>query len=694
MKRMFAVAGRLALSLAAAICAAQGAFAANQNSSWQTAGGGDMATSSNWSLGETTYWADTQSSGNWVCATFLPIPPYDPLTFTASSDLSFAELYFHAGSAYHYQEYVLDPGADRTIYLNGTGDAAVWLGVNSGKGALVRFKSGTYKLREGATGGNTSFRQTTTGGGVTSVVESASARLEFDKVNFSGYLGNLLCVTNGGYMRGALTIGGAGATLRDGGILVSGRDPTTGESSIFDENNGNALAFDVDSNGGEVTLLVNDGGVVTNFYGRWGNRGSNAKMIIDGGYYYGSTSGSLTLGNARTTVKDSDVVTGWPTNNSVTVRNGGVFTMPDGKVITVGAQGSGHSVTVESGAEMNVETIYLGTNADTYQDDKNCSNRLVVASGAHLNLYTSLACKRTSFGHEIDIGGEGTRVDIRKDALGNAGGGITLYASNTVVRIHDGAVVTNLEKSAGTRIDGENVLLEVLSGAELYVANGMQQGFSAAVSNIFVRVEDGGRIVTETKTAYQVGNTNQGSDADWNTTLWVGTDGVLDTYYLKCFGYGNSFVISNGTVNVGFEFRTTYNNNEETGGRTRMTFAGTKPRFVVNGQYCNFYRNPTIRFEIPAGGYTTIPFEQTVANNYGIAPVPSGVAMEFDVEAYRKSGGGTVTLMKSVSPLMDAATLESLQSSVPEKCSLVLAENNTELRLTVKPESGLTIIFR
>lgn len=381
------------ITLAAmAICAAGAARAANQFSNWQTAGGGDMATSGNWSLGETTYWADTQSANNWVWATFLPISPYDPLTFTASSDLSFAGLYFHANSAYHYQEYVLDPGADKTIYLNGTGDAAIWLGVNSGKSALVRFKSGTYALRDGATGSNKSFRHTTTSGGVTGVVENASTRLEFGAVNFNGYLGNTLCVTNGGYLSGTLNMAGSGANLRDGVFLVSGKDPATGTPSIFDEKDGNALVFDSDNAGGTVTMLVNDGGVVTNFYGRWGNRGSNAKMVVDGGYYYGSTSGALTLGATRT--GSAGAYTGWPTNNSVTVRNGGVFTMPDGRIIIIGGQGSGHCVTVEDGAEMNVETIYLGTNADAVQDDKNCSNRLVVASGAYLNLYTSLVCKK------------------------------------------------------------------------------------------------------------------------------------------------------------------------------------------------------------------------------------------------------------------------------------------------------------
>lgn len=680
------------LSLAASCLLAHGAYAANQNSNWQTAGGGDMATLGNWSLGSDTYWSDTQGAGNYVWATFLPISPYDPLTFTASSDLTFAGLYFHANSAYHYQEYILDPGANRTIYLNGTDDAAIWMGVTSGKSALVRFKSGTYKLRDGATGKKKSFRHETTSGGVTGIVENASTRLEFGAVSFNGYLGNMLCLTNGGYMCGTLNMSGSGANLRDGVFLVSGKDPVTGTPSIFDGKDGSALIFDNDNAGGTATMLVNDGGVVTNFYGRWGNRGSNAKMIIDGGHYYGSSAGSLTLGNTRT--GSAGAYTGWPTNNSVTVRNGGVFTMPDGKVIYIGGQGSGHCVAVEDGAEMNVETIYLGTSSDSYQDDKNCSNRLVVASGAHLNLYTSLVCKKYSFGHEIDIGGAGTRVDIRRDARGNAGGGISLYASNTVVRIHDSAVVTNLEMSAATRIDGENTLFEVVSGAELYAANGMHQGYISAVSNIFVRVEDGGRIVCPSH-AYVIGNTSQGSGADWNTTLYIGDNGRLDTYYLKIYGYGNALFVSNGTVNVDYEFRTTYSNTEDDGGRTRLTFAGSSPRFVINGKYCDFQRDATIRFEIPSGGYTTVPVEQTGAES-NVRMSIKDCAIEVAAEEYAKSGGGTLTLMKSNQSIsISDAQLTAFQNGLPEGCALSLSADSKELQLRVKSAGkGLSIFVR
>ena len=678
------------LSLAAAMLfIAPGAWAANQNSNWQAAGSGDMATPSNWSLGDATYWADTQGEGNYVTPTFAPISPYTPLTFTASSDLTFSGFWFHQGASYSYQEYILDPGADRTISFNGTADASIWLGVNSGKRALVRFKSGTYKIRDGATGKNSSFRHTTTSGGVTSVVESASTRIEFGAINFNGYLGNMLCVTNGGYLRGTLSMGGSGANLRDGVFLVSGRDPATGTPSIFDENNGNSLIFDNDNGGGSVTMLVNDGGVVTNFYGRWGNRGSNAKMIIDaGGSYYGSNSGGLTLGCNRT--GSAGAYTGWPTNNSVTVRNGGFFTMP--KTLVIGSEGHDNWVSVESGGEMNVNQIYLG-NTGSYQDEQNYGNRLYVSSGAYLNIYTSLQSLGYSFGNEIDIGGAGTRVDIRRDERGTAGGGIILNASNTVMRIHDGAVVTNYEMSAGTRLR-HNTRLEVLSGSELYLANGMLQGHSVAGSNSFVLVE-GGRIIIPGAKTYELGNLNMTLERDWNNILWIGDGGYLSTYRLRLFGYGNEVVVSNGTLEVGSEFRTTYSNTEESGGRCRVTFAGSRPRFLMQGQYLNFQREGIIRFEIPRGGYETIPFEQTGADSDHHLSIAGNCTAEFDVEEYAKGGGGTLTLMKSnLAITISDDQLNKLREGLPERSTLFLSDDGTELRLKVKPQTGLVLFVR
>ncbi len=677
------------LVLATACLCAHGVWA-DQKSNWLTAGGGDLATYSNWSLGESTYWSDSQGSGSYVSACFAPISPYTPLTFTASSDVTFANFWFQSESTYPYQEYVLDIGKDRTLYFNGTADGGIWIGVNNGKKCVVRFKSGNYKIRDGATG-QYRFRHTTQGGACTSIVESASTRIELGQVDFSGYFGSMLCVTNGGYISGKLMSGGSGANIRNGVILISGRD-ADGTPSIYDGKDNYSYVFDNDNAGGGFTMLVNDGGVVTNFCAAWGNRGSNAKMVIDGSYYYGSSNNNLNLGANRT--GSSGAYTGWPTNNSVTVKNGGYFTMPKGRQIAIGGQGNNNWVSVESGSEMNVDHIFLGDSGNSNQtDDHNYGNRLSVSGGAYLNIYGSLQAKSWSFGHEIDIGGAGTRVDIRRDPRGEAGGGIYLAASNTVMRIHDGAVVTNYELSAGTRLLN-NVRLEVLSGAELCVENGVGQGYDSATSNSFVLVE-GGRILVPSGKTYQVGTTSMTSERDWNNTLWVGDGGTLETYRLRVFGYGNALVISNGTVDVGFEFRTTYQNTEESGGRTRMTFAGSHPRFLMRGKYLNFQREGIIRFEIPRGGYTTVPFEQTGAESGYWMSIAGDCAMEFDVHRYARGGGGTLTLMKSnLTIVISDSQMEKLRKGLPEGSTLFLTDDKTELRLNVRSTASMTVVVR
>ena len=683
-------------SIAAAIAAfaAVAVHAANQSSNWLVPGGGDLGTASNWALGDATYWADTQGANNYISPYFNPISGSDaPMTFTASSNLTFAIFSFQSNSSHPYQEYILDPGADRTFFFNGTGDASIWLGVNSGKRGFIRFKSGTYTRREGATGSKY-FRLTSSSGGITGVVESASTRIEGFTVNFAGYLGNMLSVTNGGYIKGQLMAGGSGANLHDGMILVSGTDPVTGEPSTFDGDNENSLVFDNDNKGGEMTMLVQDGGVVTNFSCRWGNRGANAKMIIDaGGSYYGSgsTDRNLLLGHDRT--KSNGIYTGWPANNSVTVRNGGFFTMPAGRSLVIGEQGHDNWVSVESGGEMNVNNIFLGHNNDNYQDDRNCSNRLYVSSGAYLNIYTGLQCLKSSFGNEIDIGGTGTRVDIRRDARGTAGTGIILYGSNTVMRIHDGAVVTNYEMSASTRLY-RNARMEVLSGAELCAINGIIQGQSEASSNSFVLVE-GGRIIIPGQQSYMLGNQNMTSERDWHNTLWIGDGGYLSTYRLRLFGYGNELVVSNGTVEVGNEFRTTYENKEASGGRCRVTFAGSRPRFLMSGLYLNFQREGILRFEIPRGGYETIPFEQTGAVSNSRLSIAGNCTAEFDVEEYAKGGGGTLTLMKSNQPIsVSDEQMALLRRDLPEGARLFLSDDQTELRIHVAGKDATILIIR
>ena len=665
------------------------AYSKNVDSTWQTSAGGDLATSQNWSLGDMTYWADTQSKDNYVSATFMPISPYDPLVFTASSDLTFANFKLQQNSSYNSQEYIFDIGKDRTIYFNGTSDAGIWVGANFGKRAVVRFKSGNYKKRDGATG-NPKFRLTTSSGGCTSIIENASTRMDLRYIDFHPYLGNVLVVTNGAYLSGKLMIAGSGSTLKDGVFLISGSDPITKTPSMFDALNENCYFFDNDNNGGEVTMLVNDGAIVTNFSGAIGNRGSNAKMIVDNGYLYASSTKEkhLTLGGNRTKNSDKTAYIGWPTNNALIVRNGGFLDVPAGNNITVGEHGYDNYMSIESNGKVDVEYLYVGhRDINNNTDEKNYGSKLFVSSGAYLNIFSGLYIRPHSFGHLVDISGEGTRVDIRVDERGVPGHGIYFGGSNCTLRVRDYAVLTNLEMSAGTRFMGNNCRFEVLSHASCFITNGVHLGTST--DKCCVMLVEGGSVDTCERTI-DIGTSGTSPDEDMGNMLWVGTDGFVDAYRIRYYGYGNILVVSNGTVNVDEEFRTTYGNTTEWGGRTKVVFAGERPHFVLKGGYCDFQREANVHFDIPSGGYTTIPFEQVGETHFMTI---KDCTMSFNLEAYRKSGGGELTLFKSEKEIVISdAQLATFQASTPEGCRIFLSSDRKELKLRVNKRGSIVLI--
>ena len=367
----------------------------------------------------------------------------------------------------------------------------------------------------------------------------------------------------------------------------------------------------------------------------------------------------------------------------MTVRNGGKFTMPSNMSLIIGRQGHDNWVSVESGGEMNVGNIYLGYENNTYQDDQNHGNRLSVSSGAHLIASSSIQCMTSSYGHEIDIGGTGTRVDIR-----NANGGIRLYGSNNVVRIHDGAVVTNTVTTVAY-----DSRFEVLSGAKLYQTGDIGQGTSVAGSNSLVRIE-GGSVVLDNK-GYAIGRTDMTSDRDWNNTLWVGDGGSLSALRLRIYGYGNEVVVSNGTLEASGEFNTIYGNTVADGGRTRVTFAGSRPRFLAGGPSAKFQREAIIRFEIPRGGYETIPFVYVGGASVRTLTFSDDCTMEVDAEGYARNGGGTLTLMTSDQPIsISSAQLTAFQNAMPEGADLFLSEDGKALQIKVASKKSTIILIR
>lgn len=607
-------------------------------------------------------------------ASFAPKSPYEPIVFTATVDRVMHSMMFQSGSTDHEQTYIFDLGKDRTLSFNGGNDTALWIGGNSGKDGTFHFKSGNFVLRSGATGKNKSIRNNGGGNGGNAMkvyLDGPDATIGMS-LSF-GRMNSLFCVTNGATYKNTFVVAG-GDTTTNQAIVV------TGKGSVFDYT-GNCFYVMDESNGkGDFLFLVNDGGVVTNMVGNFGNRGNNSHLLIDGGFYYGK--GALTLG-ANTRVEPQNNKYHYPTNNFLEVANDSAFAM-SASTLTVGSHGWDNHALVRDGSCADVGLLKVGGNADARD------NRVVVGTNGTVRTWVSgVNIGASSSNNWVEVAGPGALLHSPSVAGKSNNIALNYGLGGNRLLVRDHGVVSNLCNNSSATVNGQAF---VTDDGSWFNYNSIAIGTSAAVSNALLRVERGGMVETylDTVKCIELGARAQ---TNCNSVLWVGDGGMVNCRYLRCMGYGQTIAVSNGTLNVGCgregEFRTTYENDESKGGKTTMLFAGRKAKMRLTAKWCDLQREATFKFVVPPEGFDEVPF----VNTLGIG-IKGSCRLALDVEDYRTRGGGKQTLFHSdVGISVSEDQLATLREDLPQGCKLTLENDNKDLVLKV-PGKGLMILFR
>ena len=639
-------------------------------------------------LMDTTKWTadprhSAKTSGPWVCFKKATQDEANPLdyTVTLSEDLRVNSVFQNVADLTVHMQF-----HPYTFYTS-FGDAMRL----QGKNAVLSLEGGTICSKDLAD----TYRSINFWDGVEGFefrVDGPTAVLDAS-LNMRGGYGCRVVVANGAHLLRPLDIHGYCNNL----AIV------TGEGTYVDYLSNNNLNVggwhkkgDVTSGTRPVTnncMRVTDRAELRNISEiRCGDYGSYSLLDVDGGCIFAK---SAYVGTTQ-----------YASNNVLRIANASTFELTSPKYVVLACQNNTNPGSCGNRLVFDCFTndctkltgFATGTTYDWEGDfGIGASNNSVRVSGSKLTIPATDGKFYVAGGANngmVVADGSVVCMGIDADGTKGNGGAICLGDGNYshgayLVVTGAGTVVSNFNQNVGTRIgmrSARNCRLEVLDGAAFH----SEKGISVSGSSNGAVTQGGGHLIrvaggllTSDETL-NLGREMSAGGACASNRVEVSDGGEIKVRMLRLHGQGNAIIVSNGTLMVDFEFRTNYENTEECGGRTTVVFAGARPCFRVNGPYADFQREATIRFEIPAEGYETVPFEAA----YGFTVRDSRA--EFDVERYRRAGGGTLTLMRagtagSGTISMTDEQLATLREGLPSGCRLTLAADRKELRLKVSP---------
>lgn len=714
---------------------------------WGSMGTGtwDLADGANWEGGVVP---ELQFSGDYAAQALSPsartVPPTAgaKFTLTASRDLVFRDFTFaHNDSqtnAKNWFDVDMDLGANRTLSFWGGHNASLWFNLYPAY-QRVTLKSGTLKAYDAevvpsqvSVGGVTYnfsqvFRMTTQKQGpVELIVDGPTSRMIFPQFTVGG-ANQRMCVINGGYVKGRLWVDGTPDRAGTNQVVL-----ISGEGSIWDHDNGRSgnqqcYMFDPRMNTSETypengfLLHICDGGVMTNFAGSVGHRGSNAKILIDGGTLHTMKTGSIrdiVLGGNMN--KSGSEVTSVPTNAVIEVTNGGKLYANVGQNangayvggLIVGGWGNDCRLLVHDGGEVNTDVLFLGAlslSTNPYPDPEvhGRGNEVIVGPGGCLTVTNRLEIGQWSTYGGMDsrakdcvlrVRGEGAKLYL-PDSFNKTGASTASFSikgQNCGLEVSDGGVVTNETSNVGLALYS-TAWANVTRGGEIRMRRWFYIGYQGS-SNAMCTVSDGGKITVGSETL-NIGHQQQTAVLNgvphekYGNTLIVGDGGEVEALRLRMWGYGNRLVISNGLVTVkGERFISIYNGGAN-GSATEVLFEGNSPQMVAPG--AQFLSEADVTMRVPKGGLTR---SAIVANGYYGVTMDATCALNVEVEDDRD--GYECVLMECTDPgvnakiTIDETVFAAAQERLPVYAKMYLTPNSKKLMLKMGFHNGTQIFVR
>ncbi len=626
-------------------------------------------------------------------------------TVTATTDVALRQLYFGNSIAEGGNYDVTFDLGDHTIDLWGekSSSAVFFAHDGSGRNQTFTLKSGTIQRKsvipESKTVGSTAYefgsqyRMTPNGSksNVKMFIDGPTSRLIVPQLNFGGSVGNLFCITNGGYVKASRfyleTKGGTGGVFK-----------VTGSGSVFETDASiTSTAYDNSPsetyNSAAILLHVTDNGMITNFCGNFGNRGHNIHGLVDkGGVFH--VGGWLAIGS-RTNA--------YPTNNLLEVTDGGRLVLGGkNQTLWVGSAGMRNRLFVHDRGEAYLSRLNLVQINTRDSFAEMASNEILIGAGGRVVVSNGITIGYNQFGNAsigtnniIRVSGENARLELLPSgSLPDAA--ISIRGSRNGIEIDNYGFVTNCSENNGLSIHSD-CFVHVKDHGQLKMKKWIHVGEGLS-SNALFKVEDFGEVVTAdmlqlgaTSQTNYVGDTYGG--VAYNNTVFVGANASLTCGFPVFYGYGNNLIISNGTftsMSTGWAFMTTRDNREDWGGDTTITFLGEKPRLVAH-KYMIFYADAKVNFVIPKEGITGGAVVTAV--NESIT-VHADCTLNVDATACKK--GGTFTLMDAgtAKVTVDANVLAAANERIKGLGRLYLGEGNHTLMLKVFNQGGTVLFIR
>ncbi len=610
-------------------------------------------------------------------------------TFTASEDLEFMRFWVTFGRDITANgdgnTITLDLGADRTMTLTGVADSAAMR--LDGQNSTLALKSGTVRVKEGG-GYPTYFTGNALRNNNTILVDGPKSRLFIDGVKFASP-NSLFCVTNGGFVQGALIASQVTDHVTNVTIRV------TGEGSLWNlhTNMVKAVAYDLiqyDSPlvlaatkrrdgtwlGGQenhVLLQVDNKGVVTNFCGYVGGDSAGARVLIDDATVYGRD--ALNIGRASTA-----------TNNAVEIRNGGLLTGVS--EFHVGQEGQYNRLDVKDGGRLSVgEGLYVGLSGSR--------NAMCVDNAAVTSQWLRVGENATAKGNTLDVTNGGT-MEVRSIWLNQAKdlevgrGGFWPFFWGSENRITIAGEGSQLAFYGYAYAGGTNSLsatsnrIEVVDGGKLLGRLHSTSKWAVLYLhglNNTIQARDGGQIEADQVT---LGITSKGTNSVSNALEIMGENSsVVARHLFYMNGVGNRCTISNGLLQASTGNATMrFSDATAFTSTSFVNLQGKTPRMRA-GKFSA--QNTTFTFTVPEGGFTTGPIIKATES------LTIADSCTLTVEADEKSSGTAILLQCAKGlTLGDAAV-----NLTGRRARFHRIEKSTDgTQLLLKPVNGFMVIVR